>query len=181
MTNATASYLRFIDCAKFTDVYIPAPQTVLVTDHVTIGADCSLWPGTVLIAEASSPLQIGAATEIGFEGGFTIDARGSGGITIGAGARLLGGGSLTGSNAIGDGAQILGPIRCQRCTLGSGDTYRHSDPDQRGAVLKGCGVARDIAIDRGEVIQAFGLFTEAEVRRQSFFHPPGECAASAGN
>jgi hypothetical protein len=84
---------------------------------------------------------------------------------------LLGGGSLALANTIGDGAQILGPIRCQNCTLGAGGSYRHPVPDERGAVLKGSGMARGVTLAQGLVIQAFGLFGDAAIRQQSFFHP----------
>jgi hypothetical protein len=116
---------------------------------------------------------IGPGAEIGEEGGFTLKASAGDVIEIGAGARLLGGGSLTLSNRIGRGAQILGPIRCQNCTLGAGGSYRDPEPDERGGVLKGSGVARGIEVPQGHVIQAFGLFVDALMRRQSHFHPKG--------
>jgi hypothetical protein len=116
---------------------------------------------------------IGSGAEIGEEGGFTIKAEAQSVIGIGIGARLLGGGSLTLSNAIGNGAQILGSIRCQNCRLGDGGTYHEPDADLRGGVLKGSGVARDLDVPQGHVIQAFGLFAEAPLRRQTFFHPKG--------
>lgn len=161
----------WIEPTSLRAIIIPAPQTVLVTAHVTIAQGTILWPGTVLLADETSPLSIGEQAEIGFEGGFTIDARRSGGINIGNRVRLLGGGSLSGTNKIGDGAQILGAIRCQSCNLGAGGSHLEEDPDQRGAVLKGCGVARNITIEIGEVVQAFGLFADAAVRRQAEFHP----------
>ena len=93
------------------------------------------------------------------------------GIAIGENVRLLGGGSLTHANNIGDGAQIIGPIRSQNCILAAGRSYRHPVADERGAVLKGSGVARGITLAQGMVFQAFGLFADASVRQQSFFHP----------
>jgi carbonic anhydrase/acetyltransferase-like protein (isoleucine patch superfamily) len=169
------------------------PASTLVSDGVALGRGVVLWPGTVLqrlgngriavgdgtilfpgtriVAEDGGTVTIGAQAEIGEEGGFTIKAQAEAEISIGAGARLLGGGSLVLSNRIGRGAQILGPIRCQACRLGDGDTWRDPDPDRRGGVLKGSGVARDVDIPQGRVIQAFGLFAEAEIRPQSFFHP----------
>jgi hypothetical protein len=116
-------------------------------------------------------IRIGAQAEIGEEGGFTVKAGMGDTIEIGDGARLLGNGSLSGSNRIGRGAQILGPIRCQNCRLGDGETYRDPEPDARGGVLKGSGVARNIDVPCGSVIQAFGLFSEGTLRRQSYFHP----------
>jgi hypothetical protein len=140
--------------------------------RITIGPGTNLFPGTRIVASGGS-VTVGAGAEIGEEGGFTLKAGAGETIDIGDGARLLGGGSLTLSNRIGRGAQILGPIRCQNCLLGDGGTYRDPEPDARGGVLKGSGVARGIEVPQGHVIQAFGLFAEAVMRRQSYFHPKG--------
>jgi carbonic anhydrase/acetyltransferase-like protein (isoleucine patch superfamily) len=140
--------------------------------RITIGPGTNLFPGTRIVASGGS-VTVGAGAEIGEEGGFTLKAGAAETIDIGDGARLLGGGSLTLSNRIGRGAQILGPIRCQNCLLGDGGTYRDPEPDARGGVLKGSGVARGIEVPQGHVIQAFGLFAEAVMRRQSYFHPKG--------
>lgn len=175
-------------------VVLPDPSSVLVSGDVRLGEDVVLWPNVILqiseggniaigpgtnlfpgtrIVAAGGSVTVGAATEIGEEGGFTVKAGAGEIIEIGDGARLLGGGSLALSNRIGRGAQILGPIRCQNCRLGDGGTYRDPEPDERGGVLKGSGVARGIEVPRGHVIQAFGLFAEAVMRQQSYFHPKG--------
>ncbi|RDI52404.1 hypothetical protein [Microvirga subterranea] len=176
-------------------VLIPDPVSVLVSPGVALGEGAILWPGTILqvsnggsitvgggtnlfsgtrMVAAGGRISIGSQTEIGEEGGFTVKADLGIAIEVGDGARLIGGGSLIGPNRIGRGAQILGPIRCQTCTLGDGGTYRDEDPDERGGVLKGSGVARNLDVPQGHVIQAFGLFAEGIMRRQSYFHPkPG--------
>lgn len=150
------------------------PSTIIQATEggeVTVGSGTRLFPGT-RIAAAGTRVSIGAETEIGEEGGFTIKADHPGSlIEIGSHARLLGGGSLALDNHIGDGAQVLGPIRMQNCRLQAGGSHRHPDPDLRGGVLKGSGVARGLTVPTGTVIQAFGLFNEAPPRRQSFFHP----------
>jgi len=174
-------------------VVVLDPGSILVSPEVKLGAGVVLWPNVTLQCRDGGRIAIGAKTalfsgthvvaqtgeviiggeaEIGDEGGFTIqvfarDQR----IAIGSGARLLGGGSLSLSNDIGAGAQILGPIRAQNCRLGGGGTHRHPEPDERGGVLKGAGVARDIMVPTGKVIQAFGLFADAPMHPQSFFHP----------
>lgn len=176
-------------------VTIPAPHSVLVSPGIFVAEGVVLWPGTVLqrldgghlslaagticfpgtrIVANGGQIEIGPGVEIGDEGGFTIKAERGADITVGAGARLLGGGSLNLSNRIGRGAQILGAIRCQNCSLGDGGTYRDPDPDSRGGVLKGVGVARDLEVPKGQVVQAFGLFAEAPMRPQSYFHPPAK-------
>jgi hypothetical protein len=137
---------------------------------IVIGAGTQLFPGSRLVASGGS-IKVGASAEIGEEGGFTLKAEAEDLIEVGDGARLLGGGSLILSNWVGRGAQILGPIRCQNCTLGDGGSFRDPDPDGRGGVLKGSGVARHIDVPTGSVIQAFGLFSEGVLRRQSYFHP----------
>ncbi|WP_207482233.1 hypothetical protein [Arenibaculum pallidiluteum] len=150
------------------------PGTVVqrLDGAVAVGAGTVLFPGTRIVAAGGSVL-VEEAAEIGEEGGFTLKAEEAGiRIRVGAGARLLGGGSLARSNEIGRGAQVLGPIRCQDCVLGDGGTHREPDPDRRGGVLKGTGVARGITVPAGHVIQAFGLFAEAPLRRQIEFHPP---------
>ena len=172
-------------------IVVPCPQATLVSPGVILGPGVVLWPGVILqivgegriaigdgailypgtrIVAEGGQIRIGARSEIGEEGGFTIKA-GPDGIAIGENVRLLGGGSLSLGNNIGDGAQIIGPIRCQNCILGAGGSYRHPVADERGAVLKGSGVARGITLAQGLVIQAFGLFADAAVRQQSFFHP----------
>ncbi len=173
-------------------ILVPDPGSVLVSRDAQLEGDVVLWPNVILqtttdgriavaqgtnlfpgtrIVASGGTVTVGAEAEIGEEGGFTIKASAGDIIGIGDGARLLGGGSLTLSNRIGRGAQILGPIRCQNCTLGDGGSYRDPDPDMRGGVLKGSGVARNVEVPQGHVIQAFGLFAEAVLRRQSYFHP----------
>ncbi|WP_262028906.1 hypothetical protein [Microvirga sp. Mcv34] len=175
-------------------ILLPDPGSVLVSSDVQLEEDVVLWPNVILQASSHGRIAIGRGTnvfpgtrvvasggavtigsgaEIGEEGGFTIKAGAGDTIAIGDGTRLLGGGSLTMSNRIGRGAQILGPVRCQNCILGDGGTYRDPEPDERAGVLKGSGVARGIEVPQGHVIQAFGLFGEAVMRRQSYFHPKG--------
>lgn len=138
--------------------------------RVEIGTDTVLGMGTKLQANAGR-LFIGAGAEIGLDRGFVVRADGPGvEITVGARARLLGGGALFGNATIGDGAQLLGPIDAFGVRLAAGEDYRAADPDLRGGVLKGAGVARGLFVGRGEVVQAFGDFAAAPVRRQAEFH-----------
>ncbi|QRM31454.1 hypothetical protein [Microvirga sp. VF16] len=175
-------------------ILVPDPGSVLVSGDVRLAEDIVLWPNVILQISAGGSIAIGRGThlfpgtrivalggsviigneaEVGEEGGFTIKAGAGETIDIEDGVRLLGGGSLILSNRIGRGAQILGPIRCQNCTLADGGTYRDPEPDERGGVLKGSGVARGIEVPQGHVIQAFGPFTDAVMQRQSYFHPKG--------
>jgi hypothetical protein len=175
-------------------IIMPDPNSVLISPGVALGSDVVLWPNVILqivsggriaiaqgsalfpgtrIVASSGSVAVGSGVEMGEEGGFTIKAEAGDAIEVGDGARLLGGGSLARSNRIGRGAQIIGPVRCQDCRLGDGGTYRDPEPDRRGGVLKGSGVARRVEVPQGHVIQAFGLFADGVMRRQSYFHPKG--------
>ncbi len=197
MSDAARRQLGFLSWAETValahyGVVLPDPGSVLVSADVRLEEGVVLWPSVILqisaggrmavgrgtnlfpgtrIVAAGGLVTIGAGAEIGEEGGFTVKADAGETVEVGDEARLLGGGSLTLSNRIGRGAQILGPIRCQNCILGDGGSHREPDPDERGGVLKGSGVARHVEVPRGHVIQAFGLFADAVIRPQSYFHP----------
>jgi len=139
--------------------------------HVSIGVNTVLHGG-VRIEAAAGSISIGADGDIGQEGGFTLFAAGGDDVVaIGDSVRLNGGGSIGLKAEIGNGAQVLGPIRIQHCRLGGGGSFREPDPDKRGGVLKGAGVARNLNVPTGMVIQAFGVFAEAPLRPQTYFHP----------
>jgi hypothetical protein len=55
--------------------------------------------------------------------------------------------------------------------LGAGESYLHPDPDLRGAVLKGAGLARGLRVGRGEVISRRENFEQADIERQVAYHP----------
>lgn len=169
------------------------PHSTLVSEGVDLEAGVVLWPGVTLQRLDDGNLSVGAGTvlhsgtrilarggtvvigqrvEVGEEGGFTVKADRPGVvIDIGDEARLLGGGSAMLANSIGRGAQVLGPIRMQQCRLDAGGSHAEPDPDLRGGVLKGAGVARGLHVPQGRVIQAFGVFDAASLRRQVEFHP----------
>lgn len=141
------------------------------TATVTLGSGTVLFPGTRIIAR-SGRIEIGRDVEIGEDGGFTLRAdRKDITISIGDAVRLMGGSSLALNNRIGRGAQIIGAIRAQNCRLGDGGSFRDPEPDSRSGVLKGHGVAGDIDVPQGYVIEAFSLFADVPLRWQSFFHP----------
>jgi carbonic anhydrase/acetyltransferase-like protein (isoleucine patch superfamily) len=140
--------------------------------RLRIGIGTNLMSGTHIQANSGS-VAVGDHVEIGEAGGFSIKARAGDEIVVGDRARLAGGGIVSESCDIGHGAQVLGRIDVRNCRLGAGGDYQEPDPDRRGAVLKGAGLARDFVLDRGRVVQAFGVFAEADARWQSFFHPPG--------
>ena len=148
------------------EIIICDPYSTMIGPNVRFGTGIILWPHVVL----SGAVIIGDGVEIGADGGFSVFGdRGT--ICIGADARLSGGGTLSRDNDIGAGAQILGAIQVRDCRLEAGSSWRGVDPDQRGGVLKGAGVAHGLHVPRGQVIQAFGLFAEARLCPQSAFHP----------
>jgi hypothetical protein len=83
----------------------------------------------------------------------SVKALGSEGvITIGDHGRYVQGAQIVGCNTLGSGSQVLGPIVVQGRALGASESYGHRDPDLRGAILKGAGLARDLVVGQGEVI-----------------------------
>lgn len=188
-------FLSVADTAALTGrgVAILDPHSTLVSAGVDLEAGVVVWPGVTLERLGDGKLSVGSGTvlhsatrivarggivlvgrhaEIGEEGGFTLKADKPGiVIEIGDEARLLGGGSAMLNNLIGRGAQVLGPIRMQECRLDAGGNHAEPDPDLRGGVLKGVGTARGLSVPQGSVIQAFGVFDAASLRRQVEFHP----------
>lgn len=137
--------------------------------EITIADGNTFHIGAVLHASLGR-IVVGTGNELG-ESGFIAKANRSGAaIEIGDHGRYLGGASVYGVTRLGSGSQILGAISVENCTLAAGASYTDPDPDMRGAVLKGCGVARGLTLKRGEVIQGNGVFTPGAIKPQSFFH-----------
>jgi len=138
---------------------------------VIVGDGNTFHSGTRLAAEAGT-VTIGNGNLFGECGGFTAKADRTGArIVIGDCGRYQGGASVFGETSLGSGSQLLGAIAVDNCHLAAGDSYRDPDPDARGALLKGQGIARDLRLDRGQVISTRGVFAMKDVRPQSFFHP----------
>jgi acetyltransferase-like isoleucine patch superfamily enzyme len=148
------------------------PCVCLATKH---GGTISIGDGAEIAAGARAEafggrIVVGPSVDIGREGGFTLLAHDAD-LDIGARARLAGGGSVSAGCRIGAGAQIVGRIQARAVELAGGASYADPDPDRRGGVLKGFGVAHGVRVGLGEVIQAFGDFRTAPLRRQRDFHP----------
>ncbi len=170
------------------------PFSTLISAGVTMGPDCVIYPGVVIQRDAASRLVLGSGNVL-FPGTFLLAQRGgslvigdscelgpgvvqvkanlpAADIKLGNGVRLLNGCELTGHSELGDGCQIIGPILAQSVWLGGGlGGYGWPNPDERGALLKGSGLARDLVLERGEVVSCQPSFADAEVVRQSHFHP----------
>lgn len=146
------------------------PFSLLVSRGVRIGSRNVFYPGVTLICEAGGTILIGSHNQFG-EGGFTARAEGGAAIEIGDGGRYMLGASVTAPAQLGSGSQVLGAIAVQDCVLGAGGTFRDTDPDSRGAVLKGVGRARGLTLARGQVVQGNGVFDAADIKPQSLYHP----------
>lgn len=137
---------------------------------ISIGDNNVFYPGTFIFCD-NGTVSIGGANEFG-PAGCTIKANTpSSNIQIENNGRYCDGASILGETKLGSGSQILGSITTQSCTLASGESYSTPDPDTRGAVLKGFGVARGITLQRGEVVNGMGDFKKAMIEKQSFYHP----------
>ncbi|MFI5532493.1 hypothetical protein ACIA8O_28570 [Kitasatospora sp. NPDC051853] len=136
-----------------------------------IGSGNVFRPGAVVLAEAGGSVRIGDGNLIG-DGGARIKAnRADAAVEVGDRARLLNGPEIVGRSVIGDGCQVIGAIAAQSVRLTGGGDHAYPDPDGRGAVLKGSGLARGLALAVGEVVNGNGDFAVAPVERQRAYHP----------
>ena len=139
---------------------------------LTVGSGVTIEGPCTIDATNGGTVHIGDSADIGVEGGFHIYANVAGAsIRLGQNVRLYGGGALYGKTIVGDGAQILGRIKVVNSVLGGGADYLEPNPNLRGAVLKGMGLAENISLQSGDVIRSFGLFTALQTQRQTDFHP----------
>jgi len=137
---------------------------------VTIGDGNVFYPGTYILSTAGEII-IGNNNEFG-PAGVTIKANMPDAlIRIADNGRYCDGVSIMGKTTLGMGGQILGNITVQSCMLAGGGTFQEPDPDKRGAVLKGFGLARNIALEAGQVVNGAGDFADSPVEQQSAYHP----------
>jgi carbonic anhydrase/acetyltransferase-like protein (isoleucine patch superfamily) len=151
------------------------PSVVIQRDkasELALGSRNVLFPGALLLAANGGRLVVGDECEFG-PGPVQVKAnRPDTDIRIGNGVRLLNGCELTGQSQLGDGCQIIGPVQAQSVQLGGGlGGYAWPEPAERGALLKGAGLARGIKLSRGEVISCQASFGDAPVERQERYHP----------
>ncbi|MFJ4778413.1 hypothetical protein [Streptomyces sp. NPDC088762] len=136
-----------------------------------IGRDNTFFPSTVLLAGAGGRITIGDACTFG-PGGVQIKANRPGTeLRVEDRVRVLNGAEIVGASLLGSGSQIIGAVAAQSVRLGAGDDFEGPDPDTRGAVLKGFGLARGLRLEAGEVVNGSGDFAAAPVERQLSYHP----------
>lgn len=194
VARETAGFLRIEELLVLSDrkVAVFDPFSTLVSRKAEFGAGCVLYPmvtiecdeastcilgsgntflpGTRIIACSGGSLRMGSDNTIG-EGGAHIKAnRADALIEIGSRTRITGGAEIVGRTSIGNGCQVLGAIMVQSVHLGGGRDWTHPDPDERGAVLKGHGLARGLQLVAGEVVNGNGDFDKAPVERQAAYH-----------
>jgi len=137
---------------------------------ITIGNGNTFYPGTYILSTAGEII-IGNNNEFGPAGATikanTLEAH----VAIGDNGRYCDGVSMMGTTTLGAGSQVLGNIIVQNCTLAGGGDFQEPDPDKRAAVLKGFGLARNIALEAGQVINGAGNFADFPVEQQSAYHP----------
>ena len=166
--------------------------STLISRGVLIGARNIFYPNTRLLRQADAALEIGSGNI--FHSNTVIEAAmnrvkigdqnefGEGCVCLKANApdasievgnlgRYCGIINLFGRIRLGTGSQILGNITAHNCTLDEGGPHSHPVPDERGAVLKGSGTAKNIRLGKGQVIEGWGRFSDAVVMKQSTFHP----------
>lgn len=168
------------------------PFSVLISAGIQVGEGNIFYPGVTLQADGAAEMRIGdenifhsgtlflatrghitvgSHNQFG-DGGFTAKSNRPGAfIEIGDRGRYSNNPTLLGQTRLGDGAQVLGTILVESCILQCGGSFEEPDPDLRAAVLKGWGVARNLKVARGYVINGAGPFDEALPLPQSHFHP----------
>jgi len=128
------------------------------------------YPNTLVLAEKGS-VKIGNENQFG-DGGCSVKANmADAEITISDNGRYINGVQVIGKTNLGSGSQVIGPITVQNSTLAAGGDYKSADADLRGGLLKGSGLARNVQVDQGGVINATGDFKQENLERQSKYHP----------
>ena len=137
---------------------------------IVLGSNNVFYPGTLLQADQGT-ITIGDGNELG-SGGLQIKAnRPDAAIEIGDQGRYMNAAEIMGRCLLGSGSQILGPITVQNCHLQAGDSYKGTQPETRAGLLKGFGLARNLTVKRGEVINGQGNFSDCPVEQQAAYHP----------
>jgi acetyltransferase-like isoleucine patch superfamily enzyme len=168
------------------------PFSTLISESVAIGAGNVFYPNVTIEARQGGTISIGShnlfhsATSLLADRGVIVvgsfNELGDGGlrikaneaqsvITLGDHGRYMSGALITGRCTLESGSQVLGNITVQNCTLEAGDSYKDDDPDKRAGVLKGFGVARNLLVRQGEVINGRGSFEQSQIERQVVYHP----------
>ncbi|MCA9888208.1 MAG: hypothetical protein KC546_07540 [Anaerolineae bacterium] len=189
----TLGYLslsELIDIAKRGNVILD-PMSTLISKDVIIGAHNRFYPNVTIESDEGGRISIGnnnvffssthllavqGQIEIGNnniigDGGIRIKANIDGAhIKIEDDGRYVNNPEIMGTCHFGNGCQILGNITVQNCVLAGGGSFKSKDPDLRGALLKGYGLARNLHLEQGQVINGRGHFSDDLIELQSAYH-----------
>lgn len=147
------------------------PSVVIESNKgdIDIGNGNIFYMNTSFLAKNGS-ITIGSKNQFG-SGGCTVNAIGKNAkIIIGDKGRYSNNPLIIGKTTLGSGTQILGNVTTKDCILENGKDFLEPNPNIRGAVLKGTGVAQNIYLQKGCVINAFGNFKDAPIELQSTYH-----------
>ncbi|HSX08889.1 MAG TPA: hypothetical protein VLF93_01940 [Candidatus Saccharimonadales bacterium] len=137
---------------------------------ISIGNGNIFYMNTYIIAKKGL-VTIGNKNQFG-SGGCTIQAlEETAKIIVGNKGRYSNNPLILGRTTLGSGTQILGNIIIKDCTLEDGGNFEEPNPNLRGAVLKGAGIAQHIYVQKGYVINAYGDFKDSPIELQSTYHP----------
>jgi serine acetyltransferase len=137
--------------------------------QIEIGDNNTFFPGAYILGSAGL-IKIGNNNEFG-PAGITIQAKTEESlISIGDNGRYNGNPNIIGHATLGSGSQILGNIVVQDCQLAGGASFKEPLPDKRAAVLKGFGIARNLILGAGQVINGAGNFSDAPLQWQREYH-----------
>ncbi|RNM25494.1 hypothetical protein [Dickeya undicola] len=146
--------------------------------HTLKIGDKNVFYSNTVIEASAGDIFVGSENQFG-EGGVTIKANRAGAsIEIGSYGRYLGGASIFGTCLLESGSQILGQITVDSCHLQNGGGWREPNPDNRGGLLKGYGIARNVTVEKGRVINGAGSFDESMLELQSSYHPAAKSAVN---
>lgn len=148
------------------------PNVIIETKkagQIIIGENNVFHSNTFLLAEQGS-ISIGNNNQFG-DGGLSVKANmPDSKITIESNGRYLNGAQLLGHSFLGSGSQVIGHITVQNCRLESGKSYLHDNPNERAGLLKGFGLAKNLIVASGKVIDGAGVFNQKQIKSQSFYH-----------
>lgn len=138
--------------------------------NITIGDSNVFYPNSLFLAE-QAVIKIGNDNQFG-DGGVSVKANNQNSkIIIGDHGRYINGVQIVGNSYLGSGSQVIGNITVQDCYLEGGASFVCPDTNLRGAVLKGYGLARNVRVKTGMVINGQGTFMQDKMQFQSFYHP----------
>ena len=146
------------------------PNVVIESDKslVDICDNNTFYSGTRIVAKNGKVI-IGTNNEIG-ENSVSIKSENTK-IEVKNECRLNNCAQLLCNSYFGNGSQVLGNIKVINCNLYDGLSYKEINPNKRGGVLKGFGIANNLNIGIGKVINGKGIMTIDMIEDQEKYHP----------